>query len=848
MATQQIKQRKPRTKKQADEDIENPEEPFNGKELVEVEHYNLQKLLYIYKNWNNLGDKVGKAYINGEIVENEAFKTVVEKLILDCKTDINKYPYCDRTVYYSQNKTLKSGRYMAKNFGIINMARPVRHTICDGLYQDLDVVNCHLYIYRYLCEINDLECVNIDEYIDNRDIHIQECIQLNEGSKRDDAKQWFLKVLNGGGKETQQIKKLTPFMENYNNELQILHSKLSTIIEQQHPEFRKYIIDRDGNNLYNLECKIVSKKLEDLENRMRYYICEFVKSKKCDFSSHCYDGGMSYIINNPAPIKTIIKIDASRPDKNECSRYVLQKTGITCPLKWKDFDEQIAIPQEELNKITIEDYNIIKNSVGKSYKAVKLRFEKNNFFINNTVKYCYEYEPENIVLEYSRDSFISKYEDLTFEEETQAENGETNITQQSFINRWVKDPTKRRYDKVVWIPESIKQKSNLPSSVYNLWKGFQAEHIKPDGNDYSHGVNLILNHLKYLVNNNEIYYNYFLKWNARLYQYPARKTEVCIGLKSFIQGAGKTTMFDLHTAIMGKQYTAKLENPERDMYGEFNELMYKRIFILLEECDYSVMTKFNKRFLDTITCKVDNINIKNGGKMDVDSFTNYMAVWNTSGLKVSKEDRRVWANEICVNKAPSKEYFDNLFGAINNPQVQRAFYDYLMNVKLESHVNDKGIEIPEYHPSRDRPYTDLREKMEQDSRDKIEYFIKDLTVDWWRYKTGLDDHEPVYNYLKDPKLENQTRISCEVSHRSDDIKGWLTSEYLIHFKNWIKSKGFIYNVDEISFSKRIKASGNDGLTLYTSSGKSKIKFNISKSLEWCKKQKLITEEDLQEEL
>lgn len=822
------RQRKPRASK-AITDRENTQTvaPYNGGPLKEVEHYHLQKLIYIYYNWNKLGDKVGKAYVDGELIDNESFKTIVEKLIIECRTSKHKFPYCDRDVTYEQNKTLKSGRYLSKNFGIINMARPVRHTICEGLYQDLDVVNCHLHIYRYLCESNELQCDYIDEYIDNRDARMEECVELNSGSSKDHAKKWFLQTLNGGGSISDKIKELTSFMQGYRRELKgYLHKELSKIVDKENPEFRKYLIQRDGANVDNLDCKIISKKLEDLENRMRHYICEWIKSKDYDFSSHCYDGGMSYLPNNPASIKTMLKIDKNNPENNPCSRYVLQHTGIRCPLKWKDFDEMIPIPQEELDKITIDDYYNIKNSVGQHYEAVKTRFERNNFFINNDVKYIFEYEPENITIEYSETAFISKYKDLSYEEEDE----EGKIKQHPFIYKWITDPKKRRYDKIVWTPESIKQKANFEKEVYNLWKGFKCEHIKPNGEDYSEGVETILNHFRYLVNYNEEHYQYFLKWNARLYQYPARKTEVCIGLKSIKQGAGKTTMFDLHTAVMGKQYTAKLENPERDMFGEFNELMYRKIFILLEECDNTTMTRFQKRFLDAVTCKVDNINIKNSKKKEEDSYINYMAAWNTNGPKVGKEDRRAWVNEV-LQDVPSEDYFIKLFSAINNPQVQRAFYDYLMNVDLEG-----------FHPSRNRPTTELRATMELESKDKIYFWIKDLTVDWYNYYNNEKLPMPNYNYLNNPALEHGRFFSD--TRKDVEHKGWITSEYFQHFKNWIKANGYNYHVDVSTFSKRIKSLKNEGISTYTSGGISKIKFHIMKSKDWCIKEKLITQEEL----
>jgi hypothetical protein len=817
---------------------ENPVEPYNQQSLKEVEHYNLQKLIYIYYNWDKLGNDVGKAFVNGQIVDNITFKTIVEKLIIDCKTTDRMWPYCDREVEYRQNSTLKQGRFISKNFALINMARPVRHTVAEGLYQDLDVVNCHLYIYQYLCKLNGLECPQIDYYISNRDKCLLDAVDLNSLTgkvSKDDVKQWYLMILNGGKGNT--VKDLTLHMQSYQKELEVLHTKLSQEVLKENPEYKDYLIKRDGANVFNLDCKIVSKKLEDYENRMRHYICEFVKSKGCDFSSHCYDGGMSYLPNNADDIKKLI-------NTQECSKYVMAKTGITCPLKWKDFDLMINIPKEELDKITIADYMDIKRQNCNDYQAVKYRFEKHNFFVEEQV--LYYYDNDNKVIAYKKDMFIQKYEDITYEYTD--EEGQIKID--AFIYKWIKDSKKRRYSSVVWRPSSVIHQPSVPAGAYNLWKGFEVEKIEPDGGDYTEQVNTILNHFKYLVNHTDdsneetkAFYKYFLNWNARLYQYPSFKSEVCIGLKSLIQGAGKTTMFDLHTAIMGRNLTAKIENPERDMFGDFNALLSNRIFILLEECDANVMTKYNKRFLDAITATVDNVNGKNKELDTKESYTNYMAVWNTYGLKVPKEDRRTWCMEICAEQAPSRAYFIKLFEAIKNPQVQRAFYDYLMKVPLIEY-DENGNITHKYHPADDRPETELRKQMVIQQRDKLELWISEITVEWYRYVEGYEPYIPDYNYLK---LPNITQVDTDGNTRKDERKGWLTSDMFTHFTNWLKAYRYVYHVDLSTFGKRLKSMKNEGLTIYTSGGKSKIALTVSKSVKWGLDNGLITQEHLTQE-
>jgi hypothetical protein len=279
------------------------------------------------------------------------------------------------------------------------------------------------------------------------------------------------------------------------------------------------------------------------------------------------------------------------------------------------------------------------------------------------------------------------------------------------------------------------------------------------------------------------------------------------------------------------------------MFGDFNELISNRIFILLEECDANIMTKYNKKFLDAITASIDNINFKGSKKIEMESNTNYMAVWNTYGLKVPKEDRRTWCMEICAEEAPSKEYFNKLFDAIKNPQVQRAFYDYLMKVPLIEY-DENGNITHKYHPSRDRPETELRKQMIIQQKDKLELWMAEITVEWHRYVKGYEPFIPDYNYLK---LPNVTQCDMDGAERKDERKGWLTSDMFTHFKNWLKAYGYTYHVDLSTFGKRLKSMKNDGLETYTSTGKSKLRLIVSKSVKWALENGLITEEHLTED-
>lgn len=774
---------------------------WNPSEICETEHFDLRKFIWILRNWNKLGSSVGKAYINGEVVDNEAFYTVVKTMISDCVSTKDKFPIGDYKTSYKQG-SLGFGRFIATKTSLINIARPVRHTICQGLYQDIDFVNCHLYIYKYLCAIYSVQCEIINEYISKREECLSDLCTVNPGLSRDNAKQAFLSVLNGG--LCTSIQTFTPFFQRYYDDFHSrIHREIVVHIDQEHPEIRPHVVEKYGASTFNLNCKIISKVLEDYENRMRHYLCEFVRSKNFDFSSHCYDGGMSYLPLNSTPILTRLNLE-------EASIYISQHTGIYNPLKFKMFDECIDIPQEELRHIVFDDFVYIKNEHAQDYASVKYRFEKEHFFCKESTSYYFI--NGNTHLEYTREDFAKRYENLYYEEYNLAEK---RVIEEAFIYRWFKDRKKRFVERVVFVPKG----GVVQEGEFNLWKGFFVDHVVPDGKDHSEQINVFLRHIEFLSNQDMTVSGYLLKWIARMFQQPYRKSEVLVGIKSLVEGVKKTFLYDLFTAMMGRELTSKIENPERDLFGDFNELIMNKIFILLEEWDSGVNMKYAKRLLDAITCSVDNINLKGRKKFVNPSYSNYMCVWNKNGLRFGEHDRRVFATEVNVKKAPPSDYFNTLYRTLADPQALRAFYDYLCQIDLTS-----------YHPSRDRPSTTLREEILTITRDRIELWVQSYIIDKLDY---IQKGEFPPGKTKEYYINEGFKPSTEQMY--DD------------FMSYLKRFGYRdYSCNFLNFSKRLKQLSIEGFNQYGLSGKSKYHIYVDKAIKSMIALKWISEEELKE--
>jgi hypothetical protein len=171
-----------------------------------VEHYNVQKLIWLIHHLKELGF--------------EEDVSIYRKMLLDVRCTKETWPYGEQDVVY-ERRGLPFGRLVPSSLSFILMNRRVRQTIADGKYADIDFVNCHFYLYCFICEkyeIPSFKWLFLNEYIEKRDSILDDCIQANMdlGYSKEDFKAWFLSVLNGMQVTVDYSKwNLTAFMETF---------------------------------------------------------------------------------------------------------------------------------------------------------------------------------------------------------------------------------------------------------------------------------------------------------------------------------------------------------------------------------------------------------------------------------------------------------------------------------------------------------------------------------------------------------------------------------------------------------------------------------------------------------
>jgi hypothetical protein len=92
----------------------------------------------------------------------------------------------------------KRGRYCANgSLSLQNIARPIRHTIAQEYYYDVDIKNAHPVFLAHYCDTKGLQHAHLASYIAKRDNYFA-LLQKERGMDREKAKKFMLSIVSTG--------------------------------------------------------------------------------------------------------------------------------------------------------------------------------------------------------------------------------------------------------------------------------------------------------------------------------------------------------------------------------------------------------------------------------------------------------------------------------------------------------------------------------------------------------------------------------------------------------------------------------------------------------------------------
>jgi len=616
-----------------------------------------------------------------------------------------KYNYC-------KNRT--SGRLIG-DFTIQSIKRKIRGFICDGITTDIDMENAHPSILLTLCEKYDIQAPNLCLYINNRkkclnDIQDKDCIAYNKAKE---------KVLISTNLD-KKISTKSEFLKNYDREMKMIHKKFLDIEDFAYvKEFAK----KD-----NFEGSFINHILCINENEILSFMRNFCDINNIKIHSLMFDGLMVYGDINDFTLKQMEKYI------NENTIFEKMKLSI----KAHEYDFKLPdgyIPKE---RITYED--------------IKKEFER----FNCKVGAEFVYEKHNDFNVFNRANFNVLHEEMTFTNE----NGE----QKSYMDKWFLDKEKRKYDKYDTIPKD----SMCPDYVYNMWEKLPVQ-LMPSLEKteyYDTALQWFKNHIRVLVDFNEIHYEFVVMWLAQMFQYPENKSIQLVFIGE--EGTGKGTFVKFLTTIMGGGHRCfNTEDPQNDIFGQFNDSMKKAFLVVMNEADKSNTYNNNNKFKGLITEPFINIRPKGKTAFSMRSVHRFMGFSNNPD-PTTKNKRRDFTMKTSNCKVNNTEYFIEGNKYANNIECCKYIYDWLMIQPTKPNINEKDIPVGIYD-----------EMLKEAQKDPFVEFMEDLV------------------YVYSDRTEPKTIIANDLYEKYIDFCK----------RNYIQ-----YTQNKISFTTKLGYKNFDGMT------------------------------------
>lgn len=306
--------------------------------------------------------------------------------------------------------------------------------------------------------------------------------------------------------------------------------------------------------------------------------------------------------------------------------------------------------------------NNIPNEVKDDYEEIKEEFEKTHFFMRQDTKIYRIMDEFDELYDYTPTQMLTNAANVYYTE-TNEDGKKEKI---AFYQRWIKDITRREYERFDFIPNLNYQNPR----VYNEFKGFK---LDTDCDYDETSVNLFLNHINTLCNNEKIMYDYLLNYTCHLIQKPYELPLAAIVLKSE-EGCGKDMFLDFIEKIIGKFVfrTSKIE----DVVGNFNGGIKKKLVVQINELEGKKGYEYRERLKDLITADKITINIKNQKKRNYKNFVRLFIMSNLQNpVNINNTDRRYFISYI--NEKKPKEYFDKLGAVLADTNALKSILKYL---------------------------------------------------------------------------------------------------------------------------------------------------------------------------
>ena len=381
----------------------------------------------------------------------------------------------------------------------------------------------------------------------------------------------------------------------------------------------------------------------------------------------------------------------------EATLCMLAKNGY--PQLYKELFETVEF-------IDDDDDDPIDLRMCRDYRSLKSRFDRGVFKIEKPCMF-YVKKTNGTVEIMSVKGLKDSFMDVIYTETDK----KGNQIERSFVDRWLRDGTKRMYEY-----EEFDPSRTAGSHVFNTFEGFVAEEYEQTGD-----IAAIIDHFKLLFKDD---YEYVLKWFANIIQNPTKKSCVSLILHSGTEGAGKTCLLNwLGRKVIGDTYYKITADPVNDLFGKFSTGVHNKLLFVLEEASGKDIRPNMDKLKDLITSFKARCEIKGMTAYDIKNHASFVVLTNNDNpVAIGYTDRRFCGFNCDNERAQDPTYFAPLIRAMEDDKVAGTFYYYLKSLDLS------GMNFQQM-----RPMTEYYKEMQ---RINIPNWAKFLS---WKVQNNEDD-------------------------------------------------------------------------------------------------------------
>jgi hypothetical protein len=292
---------------------------------------------------------------------------------------------------------------------------------------------------------------------------------------------------------------------------------------------------------------------------------------------------------------------------------------------------------------------------------------------------------------------------------------------------------------------------NANSRDFNVWTGFKSTLLPKDSINMKK-IEKILKHIRDVwACEDDAIMKYICSWFHTIFKHPNKKSKVAMVFQSDEQQIGKSIVIEefLIPFVFGKKLSI-VEEGIGFATERFNNRMMGKLFVCCEELNNIADTGNYHTTFDTmkklLTNKTMQVEWKNGAKIEIDSFLNFILFTNNQfSIKVEKSDARYFITQCNPIYKNNFQYFNEL-AATFNQEAADHFFSYIYH--MEDVVDVRNI-----------PETNIKKEIKLNclpSPQRFLYRIKELR------EAALDEDAEEYMGWKQAVIENDEMTATDL--------------------------------------------------------------------------------------